>query len=210
MNTRIIAPLGCTIAGLALGFVLGWFLKPTPAAIAQATASAVQQPSGNLTKENAHKLIEASYSDTNDPSMNCAVGDIDNARSSSLMFGTYDELHQRCIAQLEKAEILIPGECLDRGCSGGCCKRAVKPGSKARATEKGLVTFACGKFNVLGVSSVTTQGNKATVKFSREFVADVAVLGPVGDCRLQIPDKGRAEKTWEFTRDDDGNWRAMR
>lgn len=163
--------------------------------------------SSNLSREQAEKLIESEYDKPDDPGMNCAVRDVRKPRSSSLSFPLKDELHQKCLAQLERVGVVVAGECVDPGCSGGCCERAIKAGPKGKPIGGGIYV-ACGGFKVHGVKSITTEARNATVKFEREFIGDEELLAGLGDCNLWVPEKGRSEYAWEFIRDDEGKWHA--
>lgn len=66
-----------------------------------------------------------------------------------------------------------------------------------------------GKLTLVEVTSITTEepvGNKAKMTFQRKFTPDETLLAKVEACKLEKPQVGDAELTWNMTRDDDGKW----
>ena len=120
-------------------------------------------------------------------------------------FNDYDE-HGVCGAQLVKAGLATTGACLSDGC-GGCCGRFISPTTKTRLDEKkrGLA-FTCGQIKLVGVTSIITEGNKATVKYDREVILDSQLLSTLSACKLDKPEEGKKERERSFVRDDAGNW----
>ena len=166
--------------------------------------------SKKLTKEKAAELIEASYANRADQGNSCTLKNVDRSRPTALSMPEFDNLTRGCLAQLAKAKMITKGVCVDPAQFGGCYKWEVAAGPSAKQTERGQITFECGTFKLLEVESVTTKDAKASVTFRREFIPNEAVLTAIESCQVDVPERGRLSRTWDFERDDDGAWRIAK
>jgi hypothetical protein len=66
--------------------------------------------------------------------------------------------------------------------------------------------FACGQLKFTGVTSITTDGNKATAKYERDVVLDSQLISGLSSCMVDKPEEGKKERERQFSRDDAGKW----
>ena len=107
----------------------------------------------------------------------------------------------RCAAGLEQAGLARIQNCASE--SYGDCE--IAPTGKSRFVGNEL-TFDCGTLKYLGVTSITTEGNKAKAKYEREVVLDEHLLLAIKECQITKTEDGRREREREFSRDDAGKW----
>jgi hypothetical protein len=159
--------------------------------------------SNKLDKETAEKVLMKEEFSSGTVECTWRVPTLRTAKEWT--FGDYDE-GRECAAQLVKAGLATEGECLDYGC-GGCCRRVISATTKSRLDEKehGLV-FTCGQIKLVGVTSIVTEGNKATVKYDREVTLDSRLLSTLSACKLDKPEEGKKNRERILVRDDAGNW----
>jgi len=200
-----------TIAGaLALvggGFAAGWFAKPSGPPVIGSSDAKVVAPTGPLSKEDAQKLVQADYSDTTAANMKCWWAGAQK-KSDREWWVFMDDM--KCAHALESAGLLKIGKCAAEGCPGGCCNTSVLATGQGDFYTDGYLYFPCGSFKVGAVTSVATDGNKATIKYGREFIPDTSLLSSVADCKIDKPEMGKAEKVRYAQRDDAGAWALMK
>ncbi len=68
------------------------------------------------------------------------------------------------------------------------------------------VRFPCGKKQLGEVTSVSTEGKKATAKYTRTITRDDALTKKLSDCAIDGPKAGTEDQSRGFIKDDDGNW----
>lgn len=121
-------------------------------------------------------------------------------------FMPFEPATAACAEQLADAGLLEIGPCHEGGC-GDCCKQLLKAkGDAVFVTSRPAgLDFKCGDIELGGVTSISTEGNKATVKFRRTFKPG-PILEQLSACKLERPIAGTAESTREFRRDDAGRW----
>jgi len=125
--------------------------------------------------------------------------------STEWTFLGFAQAQQDCASQLVETGLAKLGGCYEKGC-GPCCAELIEATSKSRLDEKkrGL-TFTCGQSKLGQILSITTEGNKATVKYERELTFE-PVVGELSKCKLTKPEAGRKTQERQFVRDDAGNW----
>jgi hypothetical protein len=209
MDQKILFGVGGVVLGVAVGFGAGWFARSPAPASASTSEPVVAQPSGNLTKENAKKLIDADYA-KDGPTNRCWIDNLMAKSDTKVALPAYEKIDANCVEQLSAEGIVTLGECLDKASTGQCFQQVVNPGPKAKndGVKNQAIAFDCGTFEVFDVTSVTTEGNKAKATFEREFKPG-PVLSKLTDCKIGKPEVGRAKKEWNFERDDAGNWRRV-
>ncbi|WP_438042669.1 hypothetical protein [Sorangium sp. So ce128] len=193
--------VGGAVGGLVLGVAIGWVAHVPAPVLAPPTQADVVQPTGKLDAENARRLVEANFA--KGPGVNCYWRDPRRTTDKTWTFSDFDET-AKCGAALERAGLIKRGDCVTSGC-GGCCKRALQGAGKADLDENGLY-FACGSFKFVGLTSIMSEGNTATVRYEREFTTDDELLPKIEACRLEKPEPGRKERERKFKRDDTGKW----
>jgi len=72
--------------------------------------------------------------------------------------------------------------------------------------DKSNLAFDCASVKFLEVTSITTEGNKASARYKRDVVHYEQLLATISDCKVDKPDNGVAERQTHFTRDDAGKW----
>ena len=103
----------------------------------------------------------------------------------------------------------------------GCTKALIDVGALKTASGTSLelgakakvdgvhVTFPCGKRVFKAITSIVTEGNAATIKYTRLVVTNKAVMAKVSACTLQDPPTdGEAERELKVVKDDSGTWRT--
>ena len=207
-----------TLVGLVLGGVGGWVARGATAGAQAAppvalSAVAVQQTTtGNLAPEVAKKLVESYMEASAKGADECHWDAVRRTSNKDWTFSDFDT-DGKCAAALEKAGLAKRGACITPGCGGatGCCSRALElAGTSAWSSGDNGLWFPCGAMKFLKVTSVTTEGNKATIQYEREFTADSAILTSVSDCKLVQPEAGRRVRERKASRDDAGNWSITR
>lgn len=111
-----------------------------------------------------------------------------------------------CVTQLKEIGALTSVGCIKNYSSGGCMTYGFKLGPKT-LVEHGT-WIECGKRTFGDVTSVTTEGKKATVKFTHVFTLD-DTRWKLSACILQPHETGETEASAVFLRDDSGNWTAQ-
>ena len=124
---------------------------------------------------------------------------------NTLQYTPFSGEIQACATNLQKIGFVSIGRCFESGCTGGCCQKEVSPVAPATKTDN-YITFPCGTFEGVQVTSVTTTENKAKVKIKRTFKFDERIVEPISACRLNKPNVGESEIEKTFTRDDSGTW----
>ena len=82
-----------------------------------------------------------------------------------------------------------------------------QPGPKG-SIDAATLQFTCGRRVFGSINSIATEGNAATVKYTRATVTDKGVIGKVSACALRdAPKDGDLEREIKFVKDDGGNWR---
>ena len=112
---------------------------------------------------------------------------------------------KNCNRSLAAAGLAVFGDCDDNH----CCHREITPTNKSRITAQsrsGTLEFTCGTTTYIGITSITTEGNKATVKYEREAQLDDALLSAVSACIIVKTEAGKQERSRTFVRDDSGKW----
>jgi hypothetical protein len=164
---------------------------------------------GKLSKDQARQIIQTTYYDKDDNAY-CAWSPGDRHRKDPptvLSFVSQDA--QPCVKELAAAGVLtekdkpkpVPYEL-----GGGTLYSYTLAGSAYYAKD-GNLQVPCGKKKLGEVVSVSSEGTKATVKYTRTFTMDAALLGKISDCELTSkPTPGDSTETMRFRRDDDGKW----
>jgi hypothetical protein len=112
-----------------------------------------------------------------------------------------------CVEALVKAGVIKRGECMRSGASG-CLSQSVRATDKSGfSTPANGLVFPCGKQALTGINSITTEGNKATVKYERQVTLDRSIAEAAAyGCTIKTPDLGAQMSTRTLSKDDDGNW----
>lgn len=156
----------------------------------------------NLDQATAEKLLTAEFQKEQ---AQCVWGKPTQKTLSEWIYWGYDETQNTCAHQLEKSQLARVGGCHSEGC-GSCCERLIEATSKARLEKSaGGLAFTCGQMKLTRITSIITEGNKATVKFEREVTLD-PLVAELTKCTLTKPDTGLKERDREFVRDDAGTW----
>lgn len=203
-------PIATGIAGLAVGAAGGWFAHgpPRASATAASSSSAAQSDPTKLDNDTAKALILAEYEVTkefNTSQCQWRAPTQKNETTWTIYPGSKQDVE--CAQALGEAGLLKQGECFEPNKYGGDCLAgsviAVKPAWWAKGNG---LSFPCGTFEVLAITSVTTEGNKADILFEREFKPNAELLGKLKACKLDTPDMGRATKERWAMKDDAGRW----
>lgn len=169
-----------------------------------AAAKSSNGATGNLTKDEAAKQIEAYYRQPPEPSAECEWKyKIKKVDETTMSFGDYDD-DAKCATALEKAGLITKGKCRETGC-GGCCSREIVAAGGA-SFDKSNLAFPCGSMSLDSVDSITTEGRKAKVTFTRTFTLDEAIVAKVSACPLDKPEPGKKKRDRTFVQDDSGTW----
>ena len=157
--------------------------------------------SNKLDKETAERDI-LSWSSFSRGKVTCSVY-FSQESDKKWTFLTHGE-SPKCVNSLEKSGLAF-------GVKGITRQGWEDYTGEIRATERSWfseskLVFDCADIKLLGVTSITTEENKATVKYSREVVLHDKLLTSISDCKVDKPDSGVAERQAHFTRDDAGNW----
>ena len=168
-----------------------------------------------LSKEDATQLVEATFR-ANDkvlcswsaPAMS-SEGDSPTA-NKVFSFIAPNHAANECIWALTKAKVLHEGECLQMEAFNAdrlsfCTKTAYSVGTGATVNSD-LLKFECGTRKFKAFTAVSTNGNKAKVRYVRTVSLDDPLIAKLSACTLDVPEAGSAELAMSFTRDDDGQW----
>jgi hypothetical protein len=173
---------------------------------------------GRLSKTQAHDLIQMTYGngDTvscswDNPPMRLSSKNPSGFREEDVggtdfWFGAVTSDEQRkCIDALAAAGLMREtakgGPPFKYELVGAAVVKEVKYGMEAPALR-----FPCGKRG-LEVTSITTSGNTATVRYTRSITRDAALSRVLAACSIDESPSGVTE-TMTLTRDDDGKWSA--
>ena len=173
---------------------------------------------GRLSKTQAHDLIQRSYGNDDtvscsweNPPMRLSTKDPSGFRESDVggtdfWFGAGASDEQRkCIDALAAAGLMREtakgGPPFKYELAGAVVVNEVKYGIAAPALR-----FPCGKRG-LEVTSITTNGNTATVRYTRPITRDAALSRVLTACSIE-ESPSAATETMTLTRDDDGKWSA--
>lgn len=206
MNT-IAVGLGSCAFGLAVGIGMGWVARGNsqPAsAVGVIQPAAIQAPQGALDKPTAEKLILAQL----DRGTTCEWRQPSRTTDKEWTFADYEE-HAACARALEKIGIVKLGECMNPS-GRDCYKRVISAGG-SRAAKLGSeagesLVFQCGKIKFVGITSISTNGSSANIKYEREFVPDEELLDSINVCKLEKPEPGKKIRERIAKRDDAGVW----
>ncbi len=164
---------------------------------------------GKLSKSDAHDIIQSTYYDKDDNAY-CSWLPEDRHKNDPtkdakvLEFVSTDS--EACVTELAAAGVLKAKAPPQPWYGGGKVYSYALVGSAYYAKD-GTLQVPCGKKKLGDVSSVSTEGNKATVKYARTFTVDTALLGKLEDCTFtDKPKPGESDETMKFRRDDDGKW----
>ncbi len=160
---------------------------------------------GKLSKDEAARILKESKYKSGEGY--CTWQAPQKSRQTDWSYTPFDAQEAGCMLELSEAGLASDGKCMDAGCTGGCCKMGIVLGGKAKF-DRG-VSFACGKFSDISVTSVRTEDATATVKASRVFTSDRPLLDKLKACKLNMPQEGAAELSWKFAKDDDGTWQLV-
>ena len=158
--------------------------------------------SNNLDNEKAKKILLEKEFDK--PYVECSWVQPSQSTASTYTYSTYIYEIEMCARQLQKEGLVELGYCKSRGCTGGCCSRSIMATTNSRMD--GILKFSCGDYRFLKITSIFTEGNKATVKYDREIKLDTKRLNSLSSCILSKPEGGIKERERQFIRDDAGNW----
>lgn len=164
---------------------------------------------GKLSKSDAHDIIQSTYYDKDDNAY-CSWDPEDRHKNDPtkdpkvLEFVSNES--EACVAELAAAGVLKEKSPPHAWISGGKVYSYTLVGS-AYYAKNGTLQVPCGKKKLGEVSSVSTDGKKATVKYSRTFTVDTSLLAKLDDCTFRDkPKPGESTETMLFRRDDDGKW----
>jgi hypothetical protein len=110
-----------------------------------------------------------------------------------------------CLDQLKKVGALVAGGCATTYSSGECMYEGFKEGPKGLIKKGRWVYIACGTRTFGDVTSISTEGKTAKVKFTRTFKLD-DTKSELSECVLDPISDGEGEGTTTFKQDDGGNW----
>lgn len=121
--------------------------------------------------------------------------------------GVYSGPEKTCIKQLAKAGLVSDTGCAQHFAAdpSDCMTWGFKP-AKATISKNVWLKFPCGTKTLGEVKSVTTEGKKATVKYTRTFKLDDGATAELTDCVLDPIQEGESEGTATLKQDDSGNW----
>lgn len=159
--------------------------------------------SDRLDPERAKELVAAHI----DEATWCSWTEPSRATDTKWAFVETDPI-MKCAASLANAGLLDIGACVETG-FGGCFKREVSAGKSYSASldeEARGLRFRCGETKLVAVTSIITDGSKATIKYERDFVPNETLLTKVEACKLDKPASGRHQRERVAVRDDAGNW----
>lgn len=168
-------------------------------------ASTTGTNSGKLDKSTAEGLLR-SLPEISTGKVECTVWFLQKA-DKVWTFVESDATAKSCVSGLMQAGLASQGRCTSDGCTTGCCDREVVATEKSHFGVKPIgLKFACGELKFIGVTSITTDGNKATAKYEREVVLDSQLISALSTCKLDKPEEGKKERERQFSRDDAGKW----
>lgn len=161
---------------------------------------------GKLSKSEAEEQIKKEYFD-NDDALLCTWLGAGSVTAGGLgkatVLDTLDD--QACVHGLEAERALVVVETDSR-----LSTTSFRPGPNGRFI-RGSFEFKCGTRSFKEITSITTEGSKATVKFIRTAHVDASTMQRVATCKLSDPPvDGDAERTVVFTKDDSGTWRLAK
>ena len=157
--------------------------------------------SRNLSKEKATEiLMNEIYSKSGD----CTWSAVSRRNENDLQFSTLKDDNESCAINLQKVGFISVGPCISM--SGGMCfAKKVSPIAPAKE-ENDQISFPCGTFEGVKVTSVTTTENKAKAKINRSFRLEENIIKQISNCKIEKPNVGESEIERTFTRDDSGTW----
>ncbi len=174
---------------------------------------------GRLSKSTAHDLIQSTYGNDasvycswDNPPMRLSTKNPSTFREQEIggtdfWFGAVSSDEQRkCIDALSTAGLMREkakgGPPFKYELTGAAIVKDMKYGIEGVALQ-----FPCGKRG-LEIESITTNGNKATVRYTRPITRNAALTRMLATCSIDDVPKVVTE-TMTLNRDDDGKWSPL-
>lgn len=157
--------------------------------------------SKDLSKDKAKELLAKRYRER--PALYCGLKNgVIEEKPGVFSAGLNDDV---CISQLQKVGAVISVGCVAEYTAGGCKAYGFKLGPTAFVERRNELWTECGRRTFGDVTSITTEGKKATVKFTRSYELD-DTSSKLSACIIKPLQAGESEGSSVFVQDDSGNW----
>lgn len=159
-----------------------------------------------LASEEAQKIVDDYYKDR---PPTCTWTSPHRQTNEGFTYRSHDDTEQRCMTALSRRNLAAEGECLSKGCPGGCCAREVLArGIASLSLESPMgLAFPCGTSKELRIVAVSTEGSSATIEYTRTHTPDEELLEDLRTCELTRSAPGERALVLRAKRYDDGTWR---
>jgi hypothetical protein len=164
---------------------------------------------GNLSKGKAREILQKQHYD-NDNEVNCTWKEpVSQEGSGAAKHYTVTTPSDNLrlldwMKALDSLGVIKSAECVDKW-RGVCTKAMFELGPKG-SVDGVRMSFPCGTKSLGEVTSVTTEGKTATVRYWRTVKLNPTTIGRLSDLALDVPKEGEEELTRKFVKDDDGDW----
>jgi hypothetical protein len=193
---------------------MNWFSR----GVAVLLAATLSMGCGKLSKDDARAMLQAKYFKSDSAYCTWDGGNLGDRSKREPKSRTFSFIS-------ESKEDLIDKDCVEEMVASGILQKKGEPidlwkvhigsgfsyvyglADGVEITKAGNIQFPCGKVKLDGVTSISTEGKKATVAYVETITRDDEQTKKLAHCRkVEGPTSGTQERTWEFLQDDDGKW----
>jgi hypothetical protein len=193
-------------------------MKRLTVGVAVVLAATISMGCGKLSKDDARVKLQAKYYETDDAYCTWDGGNLGDRSKREPKSRTFSFVS-------ESKEDLIDKDCVEEMVAVGMLKKKGEPidlwkvhmgsgysyvyglADSVEITRTGDIRFPCGKVKLDGVTSISTEGKKATVTYVETITRNDEQMKKLAACRkVDGATSGTKERTWEFLQDDDGKW----